>query len=338
MRISRRAVLGGFAAGLVAPLASPAVIRRARAATALVVASLLARDKPESLVWTHIRDLVEAEMPGAFSFNLVPDAALGGEKEVLEGMRLGSIQASLATLSSLSTWVPQSQLFDLPFLFRDAGHLHAALASGYGEELRRRLAAERLVSPAFINYGARHLLAPEPLRTPVRLQGRRIRVIQSPLHAQLWQGFGALPIALPITEAYNALSSGYVDAMDLTKSAYAGFHLFEVAPHVTETGHIHAAGALIFADGFWSRLGSEERAVLGRAAVAGARRFDELMAADERNSVEVAKAGGAKFHAVEDRSAWEGPARVVWEGFSDRLGGMERMPAVAAMAAHPQPR
>lgn len=122
MRINRRTFLAGFAA---MPLAMPA-LKRAQAATPVVAASLLGDDKPETLVWMHIRDAVERELPGRFAFNIVPNAALGGEKEVMEGVRLGSIQASLSTLSNLSTWAPQTQLFDLPFLFRDAAHLEAA--------------------------------------------------------------------------------------------------------------------------------------------------------------------------------------------------------------------
>src|SRR5690606_34759497 len=109
----RRTFLATFAAAL----AAPALIGRAKAATPLIVASLLGDDKPETRIWTHIKNRVEQEMPGAFTFNIVPNAALGGEKEVVEGMQLGSIQASLSTLSNLSAWVPECQLFDMPFLF-----------------------------------------------------------------------------------------------------------------------------------------------------------------------------------------------------------------------------
>ncbi|MER2533647.1 MAG: TRAP transporter substrate-binding protein [Rhizobiaceae bacterium] len=312
-------------------LPMPALVGRARAARRVIAASLLGEQKPETLVWTHIRDRVEAEMPGAFTFDIVPNAALGGEKEVAEGLRVGSVQASLSTLSNLSTWVPESQLYDLPFLFRDAAHQRAALAGSCGGDLRRRLEAQGLVAPAFIYYGARHLLAREPLTTPAAMKGKRIRVIQSPLHAQLWEEFGALPVALPITETYNALATGHVDAMDLTKSAHAGFKLYEVVPQVTETGHIHAAGTVLFSGLFWSGLSPDEKAVLERAASEGGRHFDALMAKDEAVSVEAARKGGAVFHAVADRAAWEAPARKVWESFAGRVGGMARIEAVAAM-------
>lgn len=316
-----------------AALPMPALVGRARAARTVIAASLLGADKPETLVWTFIRDRVEAEMPGAFTFNIVPNAALGGEKEVAEGMRVGSVQASLSTLSNLSTWVPQSQLFDLPFLFRDADHQRAALAGGCGGDLRRQLEAQGLVAPAYIYYGARHLLGRTAFAEPSAMKGKRIRVIQSPLHAQLWEQFGALPIALPITETYNALATGHVDAMDLTKSAYAGFKLYEVVPQVTETGHIHAAGAVLFSRLFWAGLSAQEKAVLERAAIDGGRHFDALMARDEAASVEAAKKGGAAFHPVADRAAWEAPARKVWENFAGKVGGMARIEAVAAMAS-----
>jgi tripartite ATP-independent transporter DctP family solute receptor len=324
MRTDRRAFLAKLAA---MPLAIPA-LKRAHAATPIVAASLLGNDKPETLVWMHIKEAVERELPGRFAFNIVPNAALGGEKEVAEGIRLGSIQASLSTLSNLSTWVPETQLFDLPFLFRDAAHLQASLEGACGDDLGEKLANEGIVAPAFINYGARHLLARAPLLSPDEVKGKRIRVIQSPLHAQLWEGFGAHPIALPITETYNALSTGHVDAMDLTISAYAGFRLYEVVPHVTLTGHIHAAGAVILSGRFWKGLDEESRSVLQKAATEGARHFNALMAADEKTSMKAASEAGASFHEVTDRAAWEAPARNVWESFADRVGGMAQIEAV----------
>ncbi|WP_421928222.1 TRAP transporter substrate-binding protein [Neoaquamicrobium sediminum] len=327
MTVTRRSLLAGFTA----TLALPAVTGRAAAQTPLVVASLLGDDKPETLVWNHIRDLVEAEMPGAFTFNIVPNAALGGEKEVVEGMRLGSIQASLSTLSNLTAWMPECILFDLPFLFRDDAHLAAALRSATAGRLKEQIEQEGLIAPAFIDYGARHLLAPLPLLEPGAMNGKRIRVIQSRLHAELWQRFGALPIALPITETYNALSTGHVDAMDLTISAYAGFRLNEVGPHVTLTGHITAVGAVIFAASFWQQIDPQRRDVLQRAAEAGAEHFNALMRQEERRSMDVTKAAGAHFHTIADRPAWEAPAREIWTLFAEQAGGLERIEEIAGI-------
>lgn len=328
LRLDRRQFnLGLLATGATA-LAAPALTGRAAAARPVLVASLLGEAKPETKVWLKIRDLVEAALPGRFAFNIVPNAALGGEKDVNEGLRLGAIQASLSTLSALSAWAPESQLFDMPFLFRDADHVRATAASKIGEALKAKLNEEGFIVGDYVNYGARHLLAKEPLTRPGDIAGKRLRVIQSPLHATLWESFGAVPVGLPITETYNALATGVVDAMDLSKSAYAGFKLYEVVPDVIETGHIWASGALVFARPFWNSLTTEEQKVFGDAAMEGARHFDALIVADEVGSVETAKAAGARFQATEDRDEWVAGARKVWATYADKVGGIEAIEAV----------
>ncbi len=328
-RLDRRSLLAGSAA--TALLAVPA-IRRARAATRLTVASLLGDDKPETKIWLRIRDIVDERLPGEFSFNIVRSGALGGEKEVAEGIRLGSIQASLSTVSALSGWVPEVQILDLPFLFRDAAHVRTVVEGEIGRDLSARLEAQNFAVGGFINYGARHLLAKEEITRPEQLAGKRIRVIQSPLHTELWSAFGASPVGIPITETYNALASGVADAMDLTKSAYAGFKLYEVVPHLTETAHIWASGVVYYAGGFWNGLNDAQRAVFLDASREGATYFNELIVADEAASIEIAEANGGQVVQPADRPAWEAGARRVWSSFAEIVGGENRIEAVRTAA------
>ncbi|MCL4068036.1 TRAP transporter substrate-binding protein [Pseudomonas sp. GX19020] len=329
MTLTRRnLLLTATAAGL---LAAPLLPRKARAATPITIASLFGDDKPETLVWVKFAELVEAKLPGAFHFNLVKNAALGGEKEVAEAIRLGSIQGSLSTVSALSGWVPESQILDLPFLFRDAAHLERTTSGVPGQRLQDLFRAQSFEVPAFINYGARHLLTKTPVTTPDQLQGVKIRVIQSPLHTQLWSAYDAVPTGIPIPETYNALSTGVVDAMDLTKSAYAGFKLYEVVPHLTETAHIWAAGVIYFSAAFWGGLSDDQKTVFTAAAVESARHFNELIVADEAASVETARAAGGKVHQPEDRAAWEAGAKGVWESLAPVVGGLDAIEAIRAL-------
>ncbi len=325
--LTRRA----FASGLAGALALPALIRPALAAPkTLTVASLLGDDKPETKIWLKVRDLVDAKLPGRFEFRIVGNAALGGEKEVAEGIRLGSIDASLSTLSALSAWVPETQLFDLPFVFRDRNHVRRATTGPIGEEFKTKLTAAGFVTHGFINYGARHLLTKEPVTTPAGVAGKRIRVIQSPLHVELWKAYGALPTPIPITETYNALKTGVVDMMDLTKSAYAGFKLYEVVPCLTETAHIWATGAVYLSASFWAGLSAEEQAVFAAAIAEGARHFDALMEADEVTSMATVTAAGGQIIQPENRDEWVKGAEGVWTALADKVGGIERIKALAA--------
>lgn len=323
--LTRRSFIRTTAAVGAGLVFAPAIIGRAQAQTTLTVASLLGDDKPETLIWHRIRDLVEQKLPGQFNFNIVGNAALGGEKEVAEGIRLGSVQASLSTVSALSGWVPEVQLLDLPFLFRDAAHVRATVTGETGADLKEKLADQNFVVADFINYGARHLLTKEPVTRPGQLSGKRIRVIQSPLHTKLWSAFGATPVGIPIPETYNALQTGLADAMDLTKSAYAGFRLYEVVPYLTETGHIWASGVVYFAAPFWNGLDDEQKQVFQEAASAGAVHFNELIVADEERSMTLAAEHGGKVLQPADRAAWEEGAHGVWQDFADIVGGRDKI-------------
>jgi tripartite ATP-independent transporter DctP family solute receptor len=318
------------AATVTALVFAPAIIGRAQAQapTTLTVASLLGDDKPETQIWHRMRDIVAEKLPGQFNFNIVGNAALGGEKEVAEGIRLGSVQASLSTVSALSGWVPEAQLLDLPFLFRDAAHVRATVTGPMGAELKEKFTAQNFVVLDFINYGARHLLTKEPVTAPAQLSGKRIRVIQTPLHTRLWSAFGTTPIGIPIPETYNALQTGVADAMDLTKSAYAGFRLYEVVPYLTQTGHIWASGVVYFSAAFWNGLNAEQQQVFQAAASVCAAHFNELIIADERRSMALAAEHGGKVLQPEDRAAWEEGAQSVWQDLAAIVGGRDKIEAI----------
>jgi tripartite ATP-independent transporter DctP family solute receptor len=321
-----------LAAGLLAApalLSSRGVLAASRPVT---VASLFGEDKPETQIWRRIADILAKTAPDRFNLRIVGNAALGGEKEVAEGIRLGSVQASLSTISALSSWVPDGQILDLPFLFRDRGHLKRILDGALGQELKAKYEAQGFVVLGFINYGARHLLAKEPLTTPESVKGKRIRVIQSPLHTELWSGFGAYPTPIPIPETYNALKTGVVDAMDLTKSAYVGFKLHEVVPYLIETGHIWASGVVYVSAAFWKGLSADDRKALAAAAAEGAAYFDDLIVADEEASMARAASEGGKVVQPENRQAWEAGARKVWVSFASKLGGIEKIDTIARTA------
>lgn len=301
-------------------------------ATTVTVASLLGDDKPETRIWHRFAELVQQRLPGAFRFNIVKNAALGGEREVAEAIRLGAVQASLSTVSALSAWVPEAQVLDLPFLFQDAAHVQRATEGAPGQRLQQRFASQQFVVLAYINYGARHLLTKTPITTPDGLRGLRFRSIQSALHTQLWSAYGAIPTGIPIPETYNALANGVVEAMDLTQSAYAGFRLYEVVPCLTETAHIWATGVVYFSQSFWSRLSPEQQAVFQAAAREAAQTFNTLMQADEAASMQIAQVAGARVLPAQNRPAWEAGAHAVWEQMADAVGGEAAIADIRALA------
>ncbi len=299
----------------------------AQAPKTLTVSVIYGPDKPQSKIWYKFSDIVNEKMPGQFDVKVVTDGALGGEKETTEGIRLGSIQGALSTLANLTTWVPEGALFDMPFMFRDLEHINKAMTGPIGDEFKALYDAQGFKVLGFIVYGSRHVISKEPIRVPADVDGKKMRVLQSPLHIDLWSSLGANPTPVPITEAYNALQTGVVDYMDMTKSGYHALKLFEVVPYLTETNHIWSLGAMYLSKSFWEGLSAEQQAVMQAAADEAIPYFNELASAEQDASLAKTVEAGAEV-VQPDIAAWQEAMASFWQSYADKVGGMERIEAI----------
>ena len=194
-------------------------------------------------------ELVSKRTNGGIEVQVFPSAQLGGEREVAEGMLLGSVQGSALTLAVLGGWVPEGQLFELPFLFRDDQHALSVMAGPLADELAEKFPAKGFRVLGFPLGGIRHLMSKFPIHLPADIKGRKMRTIQSPLHITLWQTLGAIPTPLPPGEIYGGMQTGVIDFFDNAKSSYWDMKWYEVAPYVTELGP-HGITANVIAPGF----------------------------------------------------------------------------------------
>jgi TRAP-type transport system periplasmic protein len=178
--------------------------------------------------------------------------------------------------------------------------------------------------PAFFTYGARHILSRQPILQVSDVRGKTMRVLQSPLHIAIWRTLGANPTPIPITETYNALSTGVADLMDLTKGPTETLRIFEVAPNMTETGHIWAVGAIVFSRQYWQRLSAEHQRTMTTTAVEMARHINNLHKEQEDAAIGRMTQRGLRVHKV-DPAPWRDAMRPVWEAESPKFGGMNAL-------------
>jgi tripartite ATP-independent transporter DctP family solute receptor len=324
-------MIGRRAFGLAAAAAAAAVLcgAPAFAQKTMTVSTVLGADSPQAKVWERFQQALDERLgAGAIRINVLTGGVMGGEREEAEAIRLGSLQGSVSTLANLGAWVPDGQVFDMPFMFRDQAHIDAVMEGPVGADMKAKYLAHGFRVLGFINFGGRQLLAKEEIRTPAQMQGKRMRVIQSPLHIELWRSLGANPTPVPITEAYNALQTGVVDAMDFTESGYAQAKLYEVVPYLMQTEHIWALGVMYFSDAFWNTLSDREKQAMQAAADASTKYFNELVRADHERGLAEARARGATI-VRPDPGPWREAMGPFWEAFAPRVGGIERVRAIA---------
>ena len=122
-------------------------------------------------------DSVEKATNNAFAIKHFPSSALGGERELIEGLQLGTVEAAIVSTGALSNFVSDVGIVDIPFLFRDTQHARAVLDGKFGQDLLAKFQQRGLVALAWGEQGFRHLTNNKvSVQNVADLKGLKIRV------------------------------------------------------------------------------------------------------------------------------------------------------------------
>lgn len=268
---------------------------------------------------------------GAVEIQLFANGLLGGEVESAEGMRLGSIQGGIITSSVFAPWVPEVQVLDLPFLFRDDDHAVAANPI-LTERLAEKFDAQGFHLLGFSINGARQPMSTFPINSPDDVKGKKMRVIQSPIHIALWEAVGASPVPIPAAEVYNSMQTGVVDFFDNTATNYLTFKFFEVAPYYTDLRHVYAMGTWVVSKTWWDSLPAEYQEAVTQAAAEAQAGVAPMLAEVDAASLTETQKQGATITVIEDKQPWIDLMEPVWAEFAPSIPDAEdTIKAIQAM-------
>lgn len=268
---------------------------------------------------------------GAIEVTVFANSLLGGEAEAAEGIRLGSVQAGVLTSSVFATWVPEAQVLDMPFLFRDDAHASAANAL-LTEKLGPAFAAQGFHLLGFSINGARQIMSSFPVLKPEDIKGKKMRVIQSPVHVALWTAVGVNPVAIPAPEIYNSMQSKVVDLFDNTATNYFTQRFYEVAPHYTKLSHVYAMGTWVLSEELWQKLTPEQQTIVTEAASKAQADLVPIQAKTDQAALDSAVAGGATLYEVADKQPWIDLLKPVYDEFVPKIpAAAETIEAIRAI-------
>src|SRR3954452_6680638 len=130
LEVTRRSLMSGAAV-----LATPAIARGQGRIPVAKVSVLVNDDHPSTQSWRRYANTIQERTSGDVRIQVYPNAQLGDERSVAEGMRLGSVQGSTLNVAVLSAWVPEGQLFDMPFVFRSPEHGSRVMSGPIGKRM-----------------------------------------------------------------------------------------------------------------------------------------------------------------------------------------------------------
>lgn len=193
------------------------------------------------------------------------DGALGGERELIDLVRIGETQLHMGVLHA-SEYFPHLDATLIPYLFPDYESVVRFLQSDIGDQMKQVL--EERGNAKFLGtyyQGARWTTSNTPFQTLDELEGIKIRMPEIPLWIDIWAGMGAVTTPMPSPEVFSALQSGVIDAQENMLSNILGRRLHEVQEYLIETKHQQSYVTIMANLDFWNELDNAQQQALQEA-------------------------------------------------------------------------
>jgi tripartite ATP-independent transporter DctP family solute receptor len=283
---------------------------------------------PESIAMGQFADDVLSGTGGRIAIRVQGGGALGGDREVVESVQVGTVEMTVVSTSIAANFAPELKVFDIPFLFRDFDHADAVLNGPIGNEILSGLTNNGLVGLAFGGMGFRELTNNvRPVKTPEDVERLKIRTQQNEMHIAVWTALGVLPTPMAIPEVYTALQQGVVDGQENPVGAIINNRFGEVQKYISLTDHAFTPLVLLISPSIYDGLSDADKAVFTDAAHKAMARNRKEVETLAKSGLETLKGQGMTVVADVDKAAFRAKLDPLFETFATEFGA-EKLKAI----------
>jgi tripartite ATP-independent transporter DctP family solute receptor len=286
---------------------------------------------PVHLAMVHMADRVDELSDGRMRVDIHPSGQLGEERELIEMLQIGSLAMTKVSASPLESFVPEMQVFSIPYVFRDYEHLWRVLDGEIGRSLLLAGASYYLRGLCYYDAGPRSFYTvATPVHTPEDLRGLKIRVQQSITSSRMVQALGGSATPIDWGELYSALQQGVVDGAENNLPSFYLSRHYEVSRYYTADEHTWVPDVLLVSTHVWQRLSMQERAWLEEAVASSVVEQRRLWREATDDALERVRAAGVEI-IQPDKSAFRRAAAAMFESYRgtavyELLGAIEQVP------------
>ncbi len=255
----------------------------------------------------------EAATKGKYKVQMFPGGVLGGEKEMIEQTQVGAINILRTSLGPVGTVVPDVNVFNMPFVFRNEAHMRAVIDGPIGQEILDKISASpaKMVALGWMDGGSRSLYTKKPVRVPADLKGQKVRMMGNPLFVDTMNAMGGNGIAMGYGEVFSALQTGVLDgAENNPPSMFTSNHFNAGAKYYSQTNHLIIPEIFVVSKVTWDKMTPDEHALLkkfGREAQFEQRALWDKSVAEYTGKL---KAAGVEFIPVDQKVFYDATAPV----------------------------
>ena len=276
---------------------------------------------------------LEAATDGRLTVQMFPSMQLGGEKEMIEQAQLGALQLARISVGAVGPVVDDVNVFNLPFVFRNAKHMEAVIDGDIGNELLAKISANEktgLIALCWMNAGSRNIYNNKrPIKTMADLKGLKVRMMGNPLFVDTMNALGGNGVALGFDQVFSSMQTGVIDGAENNPPSFMAQNHHQVAKYFTMTEHLIIPELLVFSRISWQKLTPADQALIRKAAKEAQAEQRVLWYEAENAALDKMKAAGTQMIMDVDKKPWQDAVKPVWDKYGAKYAEMiKRIDAV----------
>jgi tripartite ATP-independent transporter DctP family solute receptor len=303
-----------FAAALCAASAVPAQ-------TVLKIGYATSKESHYGVGSTAFCDEVEKNTQGRFKCQQFPSSALGGEREQIEAVQLGTQDMTNTSTGPVGNFVPEVKIVDIPFLFRDYDHARKVMDGPIGQDILAKFPAKGIIALGWTENGFRHMTnSKRDIVKPADAAGLKMRTMENQVHMTGYRTFGILPTPMAFPELFGALQQGTVDGQENPIPVILASKFSQVQKHLSLTGHVYSPALLLLSPRVWNRLSDADKKVFTDAAKVAAAAQRKKVNDDEANGIAQLEKDGMKVTRQVDGAAFRAALQPAYAQYAKEFG------------------
>lgn len=316
MKALRTSIIALAISGLTAGM-----IQTAAAETVMRISVSTAQNSHQGVAIDTLAKEVEKRTNGRYKIKAFYSGALGAEREAVEAVQLGTQELTWTSSGPIPNFVPETKIFDIPFLFRDYAHARAVLDGPIGQDMLKKFESKGIKALAWGENGFRHMTNNKrSIVAPEDMKGLKMRTMENPVHVQAYKGFGIIPTPMAFTEVFTALQQGTVDGQENPLSVIVANKFEQVQKHLTLTGHVYSPGVFLMNKEAFDKLSPADQKHFLDAAKVAAKANRDRVDQDEQTAVKYLSSKGMQVVENVDKSKYQAALTPVFAEFEKQFG------------------
>ena len=259
-----------------------------------------------------------AKLAGKVKIVVFGSSQLGGDKEMLQKLKLGTIDM-VEPSTVMSSESDIFGVFEMPYLVKDRQHMQRIEKELFWSKFEPEVEKKGLKVLAVWENGYRHITNNKrPINTPADLDGIKLRVPEGKWRGKMFKAYGANPSPMKFSEVFTALQTGVMDGQENPFAQIASAKFYEVQKYLSLTGHVYTPAYLVVSTKGWAKLPADVRKTLEDTAKETQAFVYEKAARDDEALLEKMKAAGIKVNTA-DKDAFIAASKPIYDEFAKEV-------------------